>query len=62
MKNPPHHRVHDRDHGMPTVSMDYCFLRYADAEETITCLVCPDAATKVTFADACPGKGALEYS
>eukprot|EP00972_Heterocapsa_arctica_P050480 7422758-Heterocapsa_arctica.AAC.1 len=61
MKNPPHYRVQEHDHGMPCVCADYCFLRDADAEETITCLVCRDTDTKTTFADVCPRKGVLSF-
>jgi hypothetical protein len=47
---------------MPRVCLHYRFLRHRGEEETRTCLVCRAEGSKVTFADACPKKGACEYS
>ena len=57
-KNLPHRRVTDSDHEMPTVSLDYGFLRDHDTDKTLTCLVCKDHDSKTLFADVCPSKGA----
>ena len=42
--------------------MDYCFMRDADSDPTLTCLVCRDQESRVTFADVCPRKGTHEHS
>jgi hypothetical protein len=57
-----HHRVVRSECGMPRVCLHYRFLRHRGEEETRTCLVCRAEGSKVTFADACPKKGACEYS
>ena len=42
--------------------MDYFFLKDIDEKDTVTCLAMRESESRVTFADACPKKGASEYA
>ena len=47
----------ERDHVIPTVSMDYCFMGKDEDESTMPILVLRDHGTKKTFSHVVPSKG-----
>ena len=58
--NPAHRRASDFDAGaVPSVHLDYCFLRDGD-EELLTVVVIRDKISKVVFASAVENKGSTD--
>ena len=55
-RNEHHHRQDDSDHSVPTVGMDYCFLKDAEGNE-VKVLVTKDYGSRVHFSDAVEFKG-----
>eukprot|EP00972_Heterocapsa_arctica_P002161 310446-Heterocapsa_arctica.AAC.1 len=57
MRNPPHYRATDSDgREVPQVCLDYAFLRDRDETETVTCLVCKAAGSRILFLTSALGR------